>query len=449
MHSTISQPEPATARLDSEATEVGSVFVSNYPPYSFWSEDQSSAALDALAREPEQGTPLGLYVHIPFCRKRCKFCYFRVFTDKNSTQIHDYLDAVVREVELYSRQTAVAGRALRFVYFGGGTPSYISADQLRTLVEGIQRYLPWDQAEEVAFECEPGTLTQTKLEAIRGIGVTRLSLGIESFDDDVLRENGRAHVSTEIHRIRPWIRALDFDQLNIDLIAGMVGETLETWQESVRRTIEYDPDSVTIYQMELPFNTVYSRGLLDGTSEVQFANWSEKRAWHAWAIAELEAVGFERWSAYVMLKQRGDKKPNFVYADSLWHGSDMIGAGVSSFSQVNGVHFQNADRWGDYLQRIQAGGLAIARAFVTSSSERLTRELILQMKTGRVSRAYFSEKFGVDIREAYSEALGTLEAQGMLHYDDNEVRMTDAGILRVDQLLPEFYAEKYRDARYT
>ena len=445
----MSVAEPATARLDQEATEVGSVFVSNYPPYSFWNDDLVPRAHEALAQAPDASVPLGMYFHIPFCRKRCKFCYFRVFVDKNSDQIREYVDAVSTEVERYGEQPALQGRDLRFVYFGGGTPSYISADQLRTLVSRVKAVFPWDQAKEIAFECEPGTLTRTKLEAIREIGVTRLSLGIESFDDEVLKENGRAHISTEIRRVRPWIEELGFEQLNIDLIAGMVADTEETWRDSVRRAIDYDPDSVTIYQMELPFNTVYSKDVLRGESDIHFASWSEKRAWHAWAIEQLEAAGFERWSAYVMLKRRGPEKPNFVYADSLWHGADMIGVGVSSFSHLGPVHFQNADRWDDYLSRVQAGGLPIQRAFVTDDDEKRTRELILQLKTGSVSLDYFQQKFGVDLHERYRPALAALREKNMLIDDDSEIRLTPEGVLRVDQLLPEFYAEKYRDSRYT
>jgi len=444
----MSVAEPATARLDLAATEVGSVFVSNYPPYSVWSEEHVPAALAALERPPSADASLGLYVHIPFCRRRCKFCYFRVFTEKNSSDIRRYIDAVAREVEAYAGKTAITGRPLKFVYFGGGTPSYLSADQLTELVGRLKAALPWENAEEVAFECEPGTLTRPKLEAIRDLGVTRLSLGIESFDDQILELNGRAHVSTEIYRVRPWIEELDFEQLNIDLIAGMVGETWDSWRDSVRRAIEYAPDSVTIYQLELPFNTVFSKGVLEQESEYTFASWAQKREWHAWAVEQLEEAGFESWSAYVMLK-KGDKDTRFVYADSLWHGSDMIGAGVSSFSHVDGVHFQNADRWDDYLARVENGELPIRRAYPPTPEEAMTRELVLQLKTGLVRPSYFEEKFGVDVEEHFAAALGTLRSQGMLTVASDEVRVTREGILRIDQLLPEFYAEKYRATRYT
>ena len=354
---------------------------------------------------------------------------------------------MTREVELYAGARAVSGRPLQFVYVGGGTPSFISAKHLRELVARLKDVLPWDGVEEVTFECEPGTLTRPKLEAIREVGVTRLSLGVENFDDRVLEENGRAHVSKEIHRVTPWIRSLGFEQLNVDLIAGMVGETWETWRETVRKTIEMDADSVTIYQMELPFNTVYSRQLIDGKAAPSVADWSTKRDWHDHAFQQLEQAGYEVSSAYTVVK-RG-QPVRFVYRDSVWRGCDLVGAGVASFSHLSGVHFQNESGWEPYLTRAEVDELPVARAFATSHAERLTREMILQLKLGRLDPAYFQQKFGADILSDFRPAFERLAGRDMLEVANGTVRLTRRGLLRVDTLLPEFYDPKYRDARYT
>src|SRR5450631_1594787 len=149
-----------------ERTQAGNYFVSNYPPYSFWSPTQVDRVKSMLARDADPFTALGVYVHIPFCRKRCHFCYFKVYTDKNSTEVEGYVDAVVAEAKLYAQQKALAGRKPMFIYFGGGTPSYIGSNQLRKLVTGLQESFPWDAAQEVAFECEPGTLTEGKLKVL-------------------------------------------------------------------------------------------------------------------------------------------------------------------------------------------------------------------------------------------------------------------------------------------
>src|SRR5215211_2479034 len=176
--------------------EVGSYFVATYPPFSVGSaEAVEGDAVPALQAPPNPATPLGLYLHIPFCRKRCHFCYFRVYTDKNAQEVGHYLDVLAREWELYGKLPAIAGRDLNFVYFGGGTPSFLSTGQLDGLVRRLTAVAPWSKAEEITFECEPGTLTESKLATIRRLGVTRLSLGVESFDDHILEINGRAHRS--------------------------------------------------------------------------------------------------------------------------------------------------------------------------------------------------------------------------------------------------------------
>src|SRR5262245_16530335 len=154
----------STATIDQEKTGLGNYFIANYPPFSFWKPSYLPDAEAALQAKPESGTPLGLYLHIPFCRKRCKFCYFRVYTDKNASDIQVYLDAITREVELLSKTGCVGGRHLDYVYFGGGTPSYLSAAQLDGLMTKLREIMPWDQAREVTFECEPGTLQKHKLE---------------------------------------------------------------------------------------------------------------------------------------------------------------------------------------------------------------------------------------------------------------------------------------------
>src|ERR1700746_3619658 len=126
-----------------EKTGLGNYFVANYPPFSCWKPAFLPDAQAALQASPEPGTPLGLYLHIPFCRKRCKFCYFRVYTDKNARDVETYLDALVHEVELDSRLPIIGGRPLKYVYFGGGTPSYLSAAQLTGLFERLNALLPW------------------------------------------------------------------------------------------------------------------------------------------------------------------------------------------------------------------------------------------------------------------------------------------------------------------
>jgi oxygen-independent coproporphyrinogen-3 oxidase len=433
-----------------EETEVGSYFVANYPPFSVWNADAVERhALPALS-SPAAKVPLGLYLHVPFCRKRCHFCYFRVYTDKNAQEVEEYLDVMAREWELYNTYPAINGRPLNFVYFGGGTPSFLSVRQLERLVHRLTATTSWKTAEEITFECEPGTLTESKLAAIRDLGVTRLSLGIENFDDHILELNGRAHRSPEILRAYQFAQSLKFPQINIDLIAGMLGETEENWQDCIQKTIALGADSVTIYQMELPFNTTISSDVLKGTGRFQehVASWSTKRRWVDEAFEALESAGYTVGSAYTAV--RNPDRTKFIYRDRLWQGADLAGLGVASFGHINGVHMQNLDTWEKYSARIREGALPLSRAYRPDRDERLIRELVLQLKLGRVRPPYFATKYGVDILQHFAQPLATLAADGYLAEATNDtVALTRAGLLRVDSLLPRFFQAQHAGIRYT
>ncbi len=427
-------------------TEVGSYFIANYPPFSRWTADALPDVRRAL-ESPPTDVPLGLYLHIPFCRKRCKFCYFRVYTDKNAHEVEQYVAALSREIELVSRLPVMGGRPFRFVYFGGGTPSFLSAKQLTSLVDRLKANINWDHAEEVTFECEPGTLSEPKVHKLKELGVTRLSLGVENFSDAVLEENGRAHLSGEVYKSWQWIQDAGFPETNIDLISGMVGETSENWRENIRRTIDLSPDSVTIYQMELPFNTVYSQDILGQRIETPVADWPTKRAWLDYAFDELLANGYSVSSAYTVVKDTS--KVNFSYRDNLWRGSDLLATGVASFGHVSGVHYQNLPDWPQYVGSLDRGELPLGRGMTPSRHQLLVRETILQLKTGRLDADYFRQKFGVEILDQWADVWRQYQDEGYVEIDGDEIRLTRAGLLHADGLLPAFFEPEFRGVRYT
>ena len=430
----------------STTTEVGSYFISNYPPFSLWKTDNVPQAMDAFGSDPD-GRPMGLYIHIPFCRKRCKFCYFRVYTNQNAKAIEDYVQSLLAEVRMLSEKQGTKDRTLKFVYFGGGTPSYLSSRQLRSLRERMSEYISWDDAEEVTFECEPGTLSLDKVKTLKDIGVTRVSLGVENFDDKILEENGRAHLSPEIMKAYGWLQEVGFPQINVDLIAGMVGETNKNWAACVEKAIEMAPDNITIYQMELPFNTVYSQEMNDLQIASPVADWPTKRRWVSESIDRLAEAGYQPCSGNEFI--RNPETDAFVYRDNVWRGCDLLAVGVSSFGHFQGVHYQNLDKIEDYMQTVQNGELPINRALLPTPKQTLIREFVLQMKEGRVSRVPFQEKFGVDLFEEFKQPLANQQAAGYLEIDGDDIVLTRKGLLQADSLLPEYFEEEHRAVRYT
>jgi oxygen-independent coproporphyrinogen-3 oxidase len=314
----------------------------------------------------------------------------------------------------------------------------------------LRTILPWDHAREVTFECEPGTLQKHKLETLRTQGVTRLSLGVENFKPEILQYNGRAHQEDEIYRAFGWARELGFPQINLDLIAGMVGEDWDNWKRCITKTIELAPDCVTIYQMELPYNTVFSKELkVIGNDEpaLAVADWPTKRAWTKYAFEKLEKAGYTVSSATTVVKDKA--KTKFVYREALWRGADMFGTGVASFGHIHGVHIQNVDTWEQYIEKLNQNELPLGRAFPTTERDRLIREVVLLLKTGHLEVPYFLTKYGVDIRVEFKSALEKLEHEGWLSVTGEKIDCTPDGLMQIDRHLPAFFDPQYISNRYT
>jgi oxygen-independent coproporphyrinogen-3 oxidase len=230
----------------------------------------------------------------------------------------------------------------------------------------------------------------------------------------------------------------------------MLGETDANWRDCVERTLAMSPDSVTIYQMELPYNTTISRDLLKGAGQFSdpVAGWATKRRWVAEAFAALERAGYHVGSAYTAVKD--PSRTRFVYRDRLWQGADLVGLGVASFGHVNGVHLQNFDQWEPYGAAVRRGDIPLNRAYRPSREERMIRELVLQLKRGSIRPGYFEGKYGVEVLARFREPLASLAAAGYLAEATPErVSLSREGLLRADVLLRRFFLPQHAAIRYT
>ncbi len=230
----------------------------------------------------------------------------------------------------------------------------------------------------------------------------------------------------------------------------MLGETEENWQDCIRKTLALDPDSVTIYQMELPFNTTISSDIIKQTGQFEdtVATWATKRRWVKEAFAALEAAGYTVGSAYTAVKD--PSRTRFIYRDRLWQGADLAPLGVASFGHINGVHLQNLDKWEDYSAAIAAGEIPLGRAYHPSDEERMIREFVLQLKKGALAPSYFREKYSVDPLVRFRDGLQVLDKSGYLaSATDDRIALTRDGLMRVDVLLPNFFLPAHAGIRYT
>jgi oxygen-independent coproporphyrinogen-3 oxidase len=430
-------------------SDIGNYFVAAYPPFSVWDPHQNKAFLDMLD-EPAHAEPIGIYVHLPFCQKKCDYCYYLSYAGQTLGTVNSYLETLVGEMARYSQRLSINSRPVRFAYIGGGTPSILTPQQVRFLFSGLQSCQSWEAIEEVTFECAPRSVNPELLQTLKKCGVTRLSMGVQSFNDNLLRLNGRIHETNDVFRAYDLIRKARFNWVNIDLMVGLMGEMPAQWCDAVHQAIQLQPDSVTVYQTEVPHNTKLCRDMESGKLPAALTPWNVKRTRLYYAFHELERAGYTIVNGYMAVKK--PKKHQFVYADHLWHGGDMIGLGVASYGYINGFHYQNKATLEDYVLTLARQELPVKRAYFLSDNDRIVREFILQLKTGRVSKDYFEEKYHADIFEIFAEPLQNLKKRGFLVVSEDDlgttVELTRAGLLCVDRLLPEFYQAEFKDVRY-
>ena len=420
----------------------GSYFVSAYPPFDCWKEDALGRVHEVLDQPAARDVALGLYVHVPFCVRRCQYCYYLAHDDRAEV-VERYIDALAAELAAYERRPALAERRPAFVYFGGGTPSSLSAAQIERMFASLRSGLPWDAVEEVTFECAPRSVTAEKVRALDAAGVNRVSLGVQQLDDRVLSENGRVHLAADALHAFELLRAGDFDVVNVDLMVGMMGETEKSFGESLERVLELTPESVTIYQLEIPYNTPLYRRLRDDPTAEHPASWAIKRSRLARGFARLAEAGYTARSAYTAV--RDPRRQRFVYQDELYRGADLLGLGVSSFSYLAGTHFQNLARLEPYLERAGRGQLPLSRAYALTERERLVRELVLQLKLLRVELQPLREKFAADPLRVFERPLRRCVQAGWLAFDERQIALTPEGARRADRLLAEFSLPEHRD----
>jgi oxygen-independent coproporphyrinogen-3 oxidase len=427
-------------------TEVGNHFISNYPPYSCWSSEGIGAFVASL-EEPSATGPLSLYVHLPFCEQRCMYCCYRTHLAATPHKVDRYIDAMLVEMSLLADRPAVAGRPLLAAYFGGGSPSYLSAEQLRRLLTALTTRFDCSRVEEFCVECDPHSTTPEKLAVLKEFGVTRVSLGFQTLEDQILVLMSRVSERNDCLAAYERVRASGIAQVNIDLLAGLPWQTDENWSATLDDVIALAPDCVTIYQMDLTYNSRLHKSIQFGRPFV-LPDWPTKRRWVSDAFGRLERAGYDVCNAYMCARDRRNYR--LVYLEeNCWRGNDLVAFGETAFGYLHQTHYQNADSYNGYVEPLRQGDLPLRRVRQANREERLRREVILQLKTGTLNSGYFQDKFGIDLVDYFLPVFQKLRQAGMLTIGDGGVQLTREGLVQVDWLLPKFYLPRHIGLRYT
>jgi oxygen-independent coproporphyrinogen-3 oxidase len=408
-------------------------FIASYPPFETLQPEHINAAFDQRR--------FGIYVHLPYCRKRCTFCFYKVYTNRNAKPMDRYLDAVLKEIDMYGARPELRGRKVDTVYFGGGTPTTLNENQLRELADRLKANFDIGADVEWTSESEPGTLSEEKVATLREIGVTRLSMGVQTMDDELLHKNGRSHSSEWVYKAVGWARDNGFPVINLDLMSGVIDETPETWDRSLQAFIDLDIEHISIYRMEIYKNTLlYAAGYTGPgvggipTDEEELALWYQ-------AVAKLEGGGYIQTTGHSFVR---DWKHDHVQRTDIWGGAgDLLGMGVSSYSYLNDTVFQNTSDWGTYVGKVMAGETPVGRGLRLNSRQQMAREVVLGLKTLRFDRQAFHTRHGFDVLDLYAPQVESLVRDELLEVSDDALTITRKARPFVDIVCSVFYLSEH------
>ena len=375
-----------------------------------------------------QAKPSSAYVHIPFCTQICYYCDFSKVFIKNQP-VDAYLEHLIQETRSYE-----IGK-LRTLYIGGGTPTALSAQQLAYLLTELPKVMDLSEIEEFTIEANPGDLDPDKIAVLKDSQVNRVSLGVQTFDNKMLKKIGRSHQEQDIYDNIRYLKQAGFDNISIDLIYALPGQTMDQVKENVAKAIDLDIPHMSLYSLILENHTVFMnrmrRGKLPLPKEELEAEMFE------YIIEELEKAGFEHYEISNFSKPGFESRHNLVY----WDNAEYYGLGAGASGYVDGIRYKNHGPIRHYLEAVEAGKARITEEHLTLE-EKMEEELFLGLrkKTG-VSKARFEEKFGVSFDQRYGQVVASLTEQGLLVPDDKQVRMTKRGLFLGDTVAEKFILE--------
>ena len=372
-------------------------------------------------------SPLGLYLHIPFCEAICNYCNFnRGVFDAGVKQ--QYLGALSAEIA-----TCRDGSRVDSVFFGGGTPSVLEPSEVAGLIQRCRSSFDVDPATEITLEMNPETASPERLEGYRAGGITRLSLGVQSFRDEELRRLGRLHTADRAVEAFGLARAAGFDDISVDLMVWLPGQTVSDWLESVETMIDLGPDHASMYLLELYPNAPLREEMARG-GWTQAPDDTAAETYHA-GLDRLEAAGYRQYEISNVARPDRQSRHNLQY----WTDGAWVGFGCGAHSTRDGRRWHNVTETGAYIDRVEGGTSPVASCRTLSAEERLTDTLFLGFRLFEgVDMTAVEQRFGVDVWARWGDELAPFVDAGLLTRDRGRLRLTRSGMLLASEVMCVF-----------
>lgn len=377
-----------------------------------------------------------LYIHIPFCRKKCHFCDYTVYINKDADVREDYVRKLCEEISRFVDNRSFPAFLVDAIYIGGGTPGLLTAAQLARVIKACRdSYLLADDC-EISVEFDPPAVTADKVSELIGSGVNRISVGAQAFDDDVLEDANRAHDAAEVHTAFETLARAGVKHSNIDLIYPLPGLTKTAWHDSVSQAMSVNPASISLYGLEVWPGTAYHSWLKANKLDLPTAE--EEVEMYLSASDRLEEAGFTASSTNGYL--RSDRADVYCrYLDFYWNHWPTIGFGVSSRSAVFDRIWSNVKGLKEYMTCIDSHRSPIEFGRVLSKSEEMRRVVIRGMKTCRVSKRQFMERFGMGLEAIFPNEIASLVEDGLVDNGDEALALTRIGRALANNVYARFF----------
>ena len=375
-----------------------------------------------------QTKPTSAYVHISFCTQICYYCDFSKVFIKNQP-VDSYLEHLIEEYDSYDI------KKLRTLYIGGGTPTALSAPQLAFLLEKLTDKLDLSYLEELTIEANPGDLDQEKIAVLKDSPVNRVSLGVQTFNDRMLKQIGRSHLEKDIYENIANLKKAGFDNISIDLIYALPKQTMEDVKTNVAKAIALDIPHMSLYSLILENHTVFMNRMRRG--KLPLPKEDLEAEMFDYIIAELEKAGFEHYEISNFSKPGFESRHNLMY----WDNAEYYGIGAGASGYVDGIRYKNHGPIRHYLHAVEAGNARVQEEVLTLH-EKMEEEMFLGLrKKSGVSKKRFEEKFGLSFEDQYGAVVSELTEQGLLVPDKDIVRMTKKGLFLGDTVAEKFILE--------
>ncbi|MGN7468586.1 radical SAM family heme chaperone HemW [Brevibacillus sp. SAFN-007a] len=377
-------------------------------------------------------TPQSVYIHIPFCTNKCYYCDFNSFVTNNPQLIWDYLDALNKEMELTFREQPV--QEVKTIFVGGGTPTFLDHAQMRAFLQSVQTHLGpyWSEDIEVTMEANPGTTDVEKLRIMRELGVNRLSFGVQSFDNALLKRLGRIHDRDDVYRSIENAKQVGFTNISIDLMFGLPDQTMEIFRETLRKAFELGTTHFSAYSLKVEentlFHTLYQKDQLPLPSE------ETELEMYMVLIEEMERHGYPQYEISNFAKPGFASKHNKTY----WLNREYYGVGAGAHGYVCGQRHVNAGPLLLYMQKCKEG-LPRVEQFAVPKEDAMEEQMILGLRLREgVDLAEFASRFGVSAHEVFGTIIEEEIAKGMLEEQDGRLKLTKRGLPLGNEVFARF-----------